>query len=215
MRIIFLGPPGAGKGTQAKLISQKYGLPQISPGDILRQAVKKRTPLGRKAQVYMDQGLLVPDDIILGVVEQRLKQPDCESGYILDGFPRTIPQASALEDMLRGMDSGIDYVLLLELSETELIKRLGGRRVCENCGDEYHIKFKPSRRAGICDRCGGNLIQRSDATEMAIKKRFDEYKKKTSPLVYYYKQQGKLHPISGDGDIQEIFSHIRQVLKAD
>jgi adenylate kinase len=213
MRIIFLGPPGAGKGTQAKLISQKYGLPQISPGDILRQAVKERSPLGRKAQGYMDQGLLVPDEIILSIIEERLKQDDCKSGYILDGFPRNIPQANALEEFLQSIDSSIDYVLLLELSEAELIKRLGGRRVCENCGDEYHIKFKPPRSMGRCDRCGGNLIQRSDATETAIKKRFVEYNEKTSPLIYYYKPQGKLHSVSADGDIQEVFSSIRRILE--
>ncbi len=209
MKIIFLGPPGAGKGTQAKLICQKYNLLQISPGDILRQAAGKKTPLGRRAQAYMEQGELVPDEVILGIIEERLKQSDCDAGYVLDGFPRTIPQADALGNML---EAGIDYVLLLELSEDELIKRLSGRRVCENCGEEFHIKFKPPFSPGICDKCGENLIQRSDAGEEAVKKRFVEYKEKTSPLVDYYKEQGKLHPISGRGDIQEIFARIKRVL---
>lgn len=212
MKIIFLGPPGAGKGTQSRLICQKHNLPQISPGDILRQAVSKKTLLGRRAQSYMDQGALVPDEVILGIVEERLKQSDCQAGYILDGFPRTIPQADALEEML---EAGIDYVLLLELSEADLIKRLSGRRVCENCGEEFHIKFKPSFSPGICDHCGGNLIQRSDASEEAVKKRFVEYKEKTSPLVDYYEKQGKLHSVSGSGDIAEIFARIRRVLASD
>jgi adenylate kinase len=214
MRIIFLGPPGAGKGTQAKLICKKYNLPQVSPGDILRQAVKENTPLGRRAQSYMDQGLLVPDEVILGIISQRIKQPDCTPGYILDGFPRTIAQADALEEMLEELDSGIDFVLLLELSEDELVKRLSGRRVCDTCGEEYHIKYKPSHSPGICDRCGEHLIQRSDASVEAVKKRFVEYREKTSPLVHYYEQQNKLHHISGDGTIQEIFTRIQRVLKA-
>ncbi len=214
MRIIFLGPPGAGKGTQAKLICKKYNLPQISPGDILRQAAKNNTPLGRRAQSFMDQGLLVPDDVILGIIYERIKQADCEAGFILDGFPRTIAQADALEDMLLKMNSEIDFVLSLELSEVELVKRLSGRRVCDTCGEEFHIKFKPSHTPGICDRCGEHLIQRSDASEEAVKKRFVEYREKTSPLVYYYERQNKLHPISGDGTIQQIFTRIQRVLRA-
>ncbi len=214
MRIIFLGPPGAGKGTQAKLICKKYNLPQISPGDILRQAKKENTPLGRQAQSYMDQGLLVPDDVILGIVSERIRRPDCEAGYVLDGFPRTIAQANALEDMLQELNLGIDFVLLLELSEAELVKRLSGRRVCETCGEEFHIKYKPPHTPGICDRCGENLIQRSDANVEAVKKRFIEYREKTSPLVYYYEKRNKLRHISGDGNIQEIFTRVQQALKA-
>ncbi len=216
MRIVFLGPPGAGKGTQAKLICEEYNIPHISPGDILRQAKKNETVLGLKAKSYMDQGLLVPDDIILGIIEERLKQEDCKTGYVLDGFPRTIYQANALEDMLKGLDTDIAYILSLELSEKELVKRLGGRRVCEDCGQEFHIEFKPPKQPDICDNCGGNLIQRSDASACAIEKRFSEYKEKTSPLIEYYNRPGrKFYSISADTGIQEVFASIKRVLEAD
>lgn len=212
MRLIFLGAPGSGKGTQAKLVSQKCGIPQISTGDILRQAKKDGTELGRQAKTFMDAGLLVPDDIIIGIIKQRLAEPDVKSGYILDGFPRTLAQADALDKALGDGKGGIDYVIMLEVGEEFLVKRLAGRRVCSQCGEEYNIEFKPPKQPGICDKCNGALIQRSDDTEDAIRTRLKQYRLQTEPLISYYKNTGKLVPVAGDRDIKAVSTQIEEVL---
>ncbi len=213
MRLILLGPPGAGKGTQAKMLMEKYQIPQISTGDILRQAVKEKTPLGEEARVYMDRGALVPDQVIIGIIRERLQKPDCKRGYILDGFPRTVVQAEALRETLAGMDSSLDYVLSIEVMEEELIQRLSGRRTCKSCGEVYHIIYGPPKRDGVCDKCGGELYQRDDDKEETIKRRLRVYQAETSPLIDYYKGRGLLREIAGKGEIGEIFERICQVLE--
>lgn len=183
MNLIFLGPPGAGKGTQAKMLIERYSIPQISTGDILRAAVAEETDLGKKAKEYMEAGKLVPDEVVIGIIEQRLKQSDCEKGFILDGFPRTVAQAEALDKVLENMGSKIDHVLSLDVPAEELIKRLTGRRTCKNCGAMYHVIFKPPKSEGICDKCGGELYQRSDDNEETVKSRLNVYEQQTRPLT--------------------------------
>ncbi len=209
MKLVFLGPPGSGKGTQAKLLCGRYSIPQISTGDILRQAVRDHTPLGEQAKAYMDQGLLVSDDLIIGIIAECLRKSDCGEGYILDGFPRTVPQAEALEQ------SGevLDHVFLLEVAEAELVGRLTGRRVCSSCNQEYHIQFYPPSREGYCDRCGGELLQRKDDKEETIGHRLVEYERRTKSLVDYYGGKGKLRRIAGDGNLETISGRIRQELE--
>ncbi len=211
MRLILLGMPGAGKGTQAKKICQGHSVPQISTGDILRQAVKDGTELGTKAKDYMDRGLLVPDGVIVEIVRERIKDPDCQDGYVLDGFPRTEGQAGALEDALK--DDGIDAVLNIEVAEGVVIERLGGRRTCSKCSMMYHISFKPSKVDGICDQCGGALIQREDDCAETIKKRLEMYRDQTEPLIRYYAERELLHTISGEGDIDDIFGRVESALR--
>lgn len=213
MRLILLGPPGAGKGTQAKVLMEKYQIPQISTGDILRQAVKEKTPLGEEARVYMDRGALVPDQVIIGIIRERLQKPDCKRGYILDGFPRTVVQAEALRETLAGMDSSLDHVLSIEVMEEELIQRLSGRRTCKSCGEVYHIIYGPPKRDGVCDKCGGELYQRDDDKEETIKRRLRVYQAETAPLIDYYKGRGLLREIAGKGEIREIFERICRVLE--
>lgn len=212
MRLILLGMPGAGKGTQAKKICQSYSIPQISTGDILRQAVKDQTELGKKAKDYMDRGLLVPDEVIVEIVRERLSETDCKDGYVLDGFPRTVIQASALEEALKSSDANIDAVLNIEVEEYVVLQRLGGRRTCGDCSMMYHEIFNPPQNAGICDHCGGKLIQRDDDRDETIKKRLDQYRSQTEPLIQYYNDRGMLHTISGEGDIDNIFADIESVL---
>ncbi len=212
MNIILLGPPGAGKGTQAKMLVDKYKMPQISTGDILRAAVKEGTPLGKEAKSYMDKGQLVPDSVVIGIVEDRIQQPDCRNGYMLDGFPRTVPQAEALDEMLRKRKAKIDHVVSVEVAGDELVKRLTGRRTCRECGAGVHVHFDPPKKAGTCDKCGGELYQRDDDNEKTVTARLQVYESQTLPLIEYYKRQGKLRSVDGVGEMKTIFARITKVL---
>jgi len=212
MNIILLGPPGAGKGTQAKMLIDKYRMPQISTGDILRAAVKEGTPLGKEAKSFMDKGQLVPDSVVIGIVEERIQQPDCQRGYMLDGFPRTVPQAEALDEMLRKRKSKIDHVVSVEVARDELVKRLTGRRTCRECGEGFHIHSKPPKKAGKCDKCGAELYQRDDDNEKTVTARLQVYENQTFPLIEYYKKQGKVKPVDGLGEMKTIFERITKVL---
>jgi len=214
MNLILLGPPGAGKGTQAQRMVERYRIPQISTGDILRAAVKEITPLGVKAKEFMDQGQLVPDEIVIGIIEERLKAKDCDSGFILDGFPRTIPQAQALQPILTKIGKKIDHVINIEVDPEELVRRLTGRRTCKNCGAMFHLLFQPTKKEGICDRCGGMLYQRSDDKEETIRTRLREYEKQTAPLVQYYQGKKTLRSIQGMGGPDQIFDQIIRLLDA-
>jgi adenylate kinase len=212
MNIILLGPPGAGKGTQAKMLVEQYQIPQISTGDILRAAVKEGTQLGKEAKSYMDKGELVPDSVVIGIVEERIKEPDCAKGYMLDGFPRTVPQAEALDGMLQNLSSAIDHVVSIEVGKEELVKRLTGRRTCRECGAGYHVMFDPPKKEDVCDKCGGELYQRDDDNVETVTSRLEVYEAQTLPLIDYYKTQAKVRPIDGVGDIKDIFGRITQVL---
>jgi len=206
--LILLGPPGSGKVTQAKLLTEKYNIPQISTGDILREAAKQRTELGLKAKRFMNQGKLVPDDVVVGIIEQRLKKEDCERGFLLDGFPRNIEQAHALEGILKKLNSQITRTIDLKVGEEELLKRLSGRRVCRECGEGYHIIFNPPTNGGICNKCGGELYQREDDQEDTIKARLTVYAEQNAPLIKYYQRKGLLHRVEGKGSIQQIVERI-------
>ncbi|UCG13023.1 MAG: adenylate kinase [Deltaproteobacteria bacterium] len=212
MNLILLGPPGAGKGTQAKMLVETYQIPQISTGDILRAAVKDGTTLGKEARSYMDKGQLVPDSVVIGIVEERLQQPDCKTGYMLDGFPRTVPQAEALDGMLQNLGSEIDHVVSIEVDNEELVKRLTGRRTCRECGAGFHVMFDPPKQEGVCDKCGGELYQRDDDNVETVTSRLQVYESQTMPLIDYYKTQGKVRPIEGVGEIKEVFNRVTQVL---
>jgi adenylate kinase len=214
MKMILLGPPGAGKGTQAKMLIDKLGIPQISTGDILRAAVKEGTPLGLEAKSYMDSGGLVPDEVIIGIVKERIQEEDCAKGFILDGFPRTIGQAEALGRMLSEMDSTIDAVASLTVEEEELVRRLTGRRTCRACGFGFHVQFKPPKAEGVCDECGGELYQRDDDQEVAIRERLSVYREQTQPLIDFYRGKGTLKAIDGLGDIQGIQDRILEAIGA-
>jgi adenylate kinase len=213
MNIILLGPPGSGKGTQALKIGERYHIPQISTGDILRGAVKERTPLGVEAQGYMDQGRLVPDEVVVGIVRERLMAADCNGGFILDGFPRTLPQAEALDDTLLGMKRKIDHVISVEVDNDELLRRLTGRRTCRTCGTMYHLIFNPPKKDGICDQCGGELYQRDDDQEATIRARLQVYEEQTAPLIAYYRNKGLVRSIDGVGVIEEIFQAIMKAIE--
>jgi adenylate kinase len=208
MNLILLGPPGAGKGTQAQKIVERYRIPQISTGDILRAAVKGGTPLGTKAKSFMDQGKLVPDEVVIGIIDERLKAADCQAGFILDGFPRTIAQAEALQPILVKLGKAVDHVINIEVDPEELVRRLTGRRTCKNCGSMYHIHFQPSKQEGICDRCGEPLYQREDDREETIRTRLKEYEKQTAPLIQYYEKKKALRTIQGVGGQDQIFEQI-------
>lgn len=214
MRIVLLGGPGSGKGTQAKMLIDKLNVPQISTGDIFRAALKEGTPMGLKAKTYMDKGELVPDEVVIGVVEERLTKPDLDKGYMLDGFPRTLPQAEALDKILQGQGKGIDHAVLVDVPDEELIKRLSGRRTCRNseCGAMFHVMFNPSKKEGICDKCGSELYQRDDDKEATIRERLAVYNSQTAPLIDYYGSKGLLRRVKGVGPINEIFSAIEKVL---
>jgi adenylate kinase len=214
MNLILLGGPGAGKGTQAKKLIDKYQIPQISTGDILRAAVKEGTEMGRKAKEYMDAGKLVPDEVVIGIIRDRLAQPDCRKGFILDGFPRTVPQAEALDKVLAEMNSKIDHVISIDVDEEELVTRLTGRRTCKNpdCGQMYHIKFTPPKKEGVCDKCGSELYQRDDDNEATVRSRLATYNQATKPLIDYYQAKGLLRPIKGVGSIDDIFTQICGIL---
>ena len=211
--VILLGPPGAGKGTQAKKISSEFGIPQISTGDMLRAAVKEGTPLGKQAKTFMDSGGLVPDEVVIGIVKERLAEADCGKGFILDGFPRTIPQAQALDRVVKELGKEIRFVLSLEVDPNELMERLCGRRTCTGCGAMYHVKFRLPKEAGKCDKCGAALIQRDDDKEETIKNRLDNYNKATSPLLDYYRDTGKIRSVMASGEIDAIFEKIVGILQ--
>ncbi len=213
MRLILLGPPGAGKGTQAKMLTEKYGVPQISTGDILRGAVAAGTRLGKEARSYMDRGALVPDEVVIGIVRDRLAEPDCQKGYLLDGFPRTVAQAEALTRMLRDLGASLPSVVSLVIDEEEVVRRLSGRRTCEACGEPFHVVFHPPRRKGICDKCGGTLIQREDDKEETIRRRLQVYREQTEPLISYYQAQGVLKTVNGMGETGEVFARITRTLE--
>ena len=205
MKIIMLGAPGAGKGTHAKKITEKYGIPAISTGDIFRENIKNGTELGKKAKEYMDAGNLVPDELVCDLVVDRLKQDDCKEGYILDGFPRTIPQAEALTAALAKDNDAIDYALEIFLEDQAIIDRMSGRRVCKSCGATFHVVNIPPKKEGICDECEGELITRDDDVPETVKKRLNVYHEQTAPLIDYYKEQGILRVIDGSKGLDTCF----------
>jgi len=208
MRLVLLGAPGAGKGTQAKKLIEKYGIPQISTGDILRKAVADGTPLGKEAKGIMDSGGLVPDQIVLGLVQERLKQGDCKKGYILDGFPRNTAQAVALDKILSDMSEPLTVALSVDVDKDILMKRLTGRRTCKGCQQMYNIYFSAPKKEGVCDKCGGALFQRDDDKEETIKKRLAVYDTQTAPLFDYYGKKGILKSVKGAGNIDDIFKKV-------
>lgn len=212
MNIILLGPPGAGKGTQAKRLIDKYGIPQISTGDMLRAALKEGTPLGLEAKKFMDAGTLVPDTVVIGLVKERIQKPDCAKGYMLDGFPRNVSQAEALDQMLLELGQKIDHVVCIEVPSQELLGRLTGRRTCRACGAGFHVMFDPPKKEGVCDKCSGELYQRDDDNEATVSSRLNVYDAQTKPLIDYYQKQAKLRGIDGVGDMGDIFARITKVL---
>lgn len=214
MKLILLGPPGAGKGTQAKMLTEKFGIPQISTGDILRAAVKEGTPMGLKAKSFMDAGGLVPDEVVVGIVEERLQEEDCYGGFILDGFPRTVGQADALASTLKALGKDLDSVVSLEVDVEALVERLTGRRACRACGKGYHVKFDPPKSVGICSACGGDLFQRDDDQEETIRKRLEVYGQQTAPLVNYYSESGLLVVIDGMQEMDVVQGMILQSIQA-
>lgn len=209
MRLVFLGPPGAGKGTQARELAREWSIPQIATGDMLREAVAAGTPLGGEARRYIDQGVLVPDDVIVGLIAERLARPDAQGGFLLDGFPRTIPQAEALDRLLKDLGVTLDRVIFFDVSEPELLRRLTGRRACPRCQATYHVVSAPPRRDNVCDRCGSTLIQREDDREDTVTKRLRVYATQTAPLLEYYRNRGLLATVRGEGGIDEIRAGIR------
>lgn len=213
MNIILLGPPGAGKGTQAKILAKKFNIPQISTGDILRGAVKDQTPMGIKAKGFMDAGALVPDAVVVGIVEERLAKEDCSSGFILDGFPRTVAQADALKEMLVSHGKVIEHVVSVEVDKEELLQRITGRRTCRGCGKGFHTVFDPPKIAGKCDECGDELYQRDDDSEETMRKRLDVYDAQTAPLIAYYTNESLLRGIQGTGSIESIQQSLLKVLE--
>ena len=212
MKIIMLGAPGAGKGTQAKKIAEKYGIPHISTGDIFRAIIKEGTELGKKAKSYMDQGLLVPDELTCDLVVDRISQPDAAKGYVLDGFPRTIPQAEALTDALNKRGETIDYAINVEVPDSNIINRMSGRRACLSCGATYHLTYNPPKTEGICDNCQGELVLRDDDKPETVKKRLDVYHAQTQPLIDYYQAAGALREVDGTQDIDVVFQDIVKIL---
>jgi adenylate kinase len=212
MKLILMGAPGAGKGTQAERIVEKYGVPHISTGDMFRAAIKDGTSLGLEAKSYMDQGNLVPDEVTVGIVRERLGKDDCQKGFLLDGFPRTTAQAEALEDILNDLNRTIDYVINIDVDKGKLLERLTGRRICKQCGATYHVVFNPPSNEGECDKCGGELYQRADDNAETVGNRLEVYMKQTKPLLDFYQQKGYLRTIEGDQDIDKVFADIDQLL---
>jgi adenylate kinase len=207
-----MGLPGAGKGTQAEKIVEKYGIPHISTGDMFRTAIKEGTELGLEAKSFMDKGELVPDEVTIGIVRERLSKEDCHKGFLLDGFPRTVAQADALENMLSDLGKKIDYVINIDVDKGILMERLTGRRICKNCGATYHLVFNPPSEMGVCDRCGGELYQRADDNEETVQNRLDVNIKQTQPLLSFYEEKGYLRNINGQQDIKQVFADIDELL---
>lgn len=212
MKIIMLGAPGAGKGTQAQMIADKYDIPHISTGDIFRENVKKGTELGMEAKKYMDQGLLVPDELTVKILLDRVAKPDCKNGYVLDGFPRTIPQAEVLDKAITELGEKIDYAINVDVPDENIIRRMSGRRACLACGATYHIEHIPPKQEGICDKCGKELVQRDDDKEETVKNRLDVYHKQTQPLIDFYTKQGVLRTVDGTMDMKDVFTEITTLL---
>lgn len=213
MQVIFMGLPGAGKGTQAERIVSDFGIPHISTGDMFRAAIAEQTPLGLQAKSFMDQGNLVPDEVTIGIVRDRLQKPDCEKGFLLDGFPRTIAQAEALDTMLEELGPKIEVVINLHVKRENLLARLTGRRICKSCGATYHVVFNPTEQEGVCDKCGGELYQRSDDTEEVVATRLDVNIKQSEPILAYYEQKGLLKTIDGEQAIDQVYSEISSILR--
>ena len=214
MKVIMLGAPGAGKGTQAKKIAAKYTIPHISTGDIFRANIKNGTELGKKAKTYMDQGLLVPDELVVDLVVDRVQQADCENGYVLDGFPRTIPQAESLDEALKKLDQKIDYAINIEVPDENIIRRMSGRRACVGCGATYHVVYNPPKKEEGCDVCGEKLILRDDDQPDTVKKRLDVYHDQTQPLIDYYEKSDVLKEVDGTMDMEDVFRAITAILGA-
>ena len=212
MKVVMLGAPGAGKGTQAKKIAAKYNIPHISTGDIFRANIKNGTELGKKAKTYMDQGLLVPDDLVVDLVVDRVNQEDCADGYVLDGFPRTIPQAEALTKALASQGQKLDYAIDVDVPDENIVRRMSGRRACVGCGATYHLEYAPTKKEGICDVCGGELILRDDDKPETVEKRLGVYHEQTQPLIDYYTNAGILKRVDGTVDIEEVFQAVVQIL---
>lgn len=213
MILVLMGPPGSGKGTQGSRISEVYGIPRISTGDTLREMAAAGTPLGLEAREYSSKGLLVPDEIVVGLIKERIGAEDCRDGFILDGFPRTVPQAEALDAMLEAVGRKLDLVLNFDVAEEELVRRLSGRRVCSKCGATYHIISMPPRVDGVCDACGGPLVQRADDAPEAVRKRLAEYAQKTAPVLAYYESKGNLMQVDASPDPDTIFGRVRQLVE--
>lgn len=212
MKIIMLGAPGAGKGTQAKMIAETYKIPHVSTGDMFRMNIKNGTELGMEAKKYMDQGLLVPDELTVRILLDRVAKDDCENGYVLDGFPRTIPQAEVLEDALNKLGDKIDYAIDVEVPDENIIRRMGGRRACVSCGATYHIEHVPPKQEGICDQCGQELVLRDDDKPETVGKRLQVYQEQTAPLLEFYKAKGVLRSVDGTQDMQDVFQAIKEIL---
>jgi adenylate kinase len=213
MKIIMLGAPGAGKGTQAKKIAGKFGIPHISTGDIFRANIKNGTELGKKAKTYMDKGELVPDSLVVDLIMDRFKEADCANGYVLDGFPRTIPQAEALDAALKANGEKVDYAINVEVPDENIINRMSGRRACVGCGATYHIKYNPTKVEGVCDACGEKLILRDDDKPETVKNRLSVYHEQTQPLIDYYNKAGVLAEVDGTKDMEDVFADIVEILK--
>ena len=212
LNIVLLGPPGAGKGTQAELIVQKYGIPQISTGDIFRANIKNGTELGMKAKAYMDKGDLVPDELVVDLVKDRIGQDDCKEGFMLDGFPRTVFQAEELDKIMEARGLKMDSVLNIDVKPEKLVKRIAGRRVCKACGATYNVDYKPTEKEGICDKCGGEVYQRADDTEETVQNRIKVYFSQTAPLIDYYEKSGVIANIDGDTSEEAVFAQITERL---
>lgn len=213
MRLILLGPPGAGKGTQAEKLSEAYAIPHISTGDMFREAVAEGTALGLQAKGFMEAGQLVPDEVTIGIVRERLHRPDCRKGFLLDGFPRTVPQAEALDEILSELSDGLDAVVSIEASEEKIVRRLSQRRVCGDCGTIYHMESKPPAPDGRCKACGGVIYQRADDSEETVRKRLEVYRLQTEPLIRYYERKGLLRRVSGDNDIETVSRETFKILE--
>ena len=212
MKIIMLGAPGAGKGTQAKMIAEKYQIPHISTGDIFRANIKNGTELGIEAKKYMDQGMLVPDELTVKILLDRVAAPDCANGYVLDGFPRTIPQALVLEEALKELGDKIDYAINVDVPDVNIVKRMGGRRACLSCGATYHVEHIPPKTEGICDKCGQELVLRDDDKQETVMKRLDVYHRQTQPLIDFYTEKGVLKNVDGTVDMKDVFAAIEAIL---
>lgn len=208
MRYIFMGPPGVGKGTQAVLLAKNKGIPHISTGDMFRRAIENKTPMGQQALPYVESGRYVPDDIVNGLVQERLAEPDCAQGFVLDGYPRTLGQAQAFDQYLKENQQKLDAVILLSVPDEVILARLTGRRVCRDCGATYHVEFQPPKVAGKCDQCGGPLVQRDDDREETVRRRLEVYREETSPLLEYYREQSILVSIDGEGTVEQVAERI-------